>query len=255
MKKLLCVSVVALSLVLSALAGPARETVLFFAAHPDDTEGFAATAFLLKEKYDIRVVDFTGGERGCGEAKYLNGWTKAKRMQEEKNALALLGTEPFFVGEIDGEACATPRAITAMTRLLKEIRPRAVFTHWPVDAHPDHRNCAIAAIKAVQNLEKVPEFYFFEVLMDQTLNWHPLYLVDVSSTISLKQELLRKYECQNEGDTLVQEKTRQAALRGKERRPSSTFAETFTTFDGNRIRNGVLEGLKETALSVPASGN
>ena len=227
------------------LGEPVRESVVFVAAHPDDTEGFAATAFLLKEKYDLYVVDFTGGERGCGEVKYLSGWTKAKRAQEEKEALAMLGTEPLFVGEIDGEACATPRAIATLTRFLRQVRPRAVFTHWPVDEHPDHRNCSIATIAAVEQSGNRPEFYFYEVLLDQTRNWHPIYSVDVSSTMKLKQELLAKYECQNPDNALVKEKTAQAAIRGKTRVPAVPYAETFATFDGRPLPGGVLAGLKE----------
>ena len=226
----------------------ARESVVFFSAHPDDTEGFAATAFLLKEKYDIYVADFTGGERGCGMVKFLSGWTMAKRLDEEKAALALLGAEPLYIGEVNGESCATPRAILRMTRLLKEIRPKAVFTHWPIDTHDDHRNCAIAVMKAVENLQSAPEFYFFEVLRCQTMNWHPLYSVDVTSTIEKKKELLRKYECQNAGDSLVKEKVSQAACRGGQRVPAVAFAETFTSLSGRRIEGGVLESLAETAL-------
>ena len=235
-------------LVLTSVLAFARDSVVFFAAHPDDTEGFAATAFLLKETYDVYVVDFTGGERGCGEVKYLSGWTKAKRAEEEKAALAMLGTEPLYVGEVDGEACATPRAIQTMVRLLREIKPKAVFTHWPVDAHADHRSCAIAAIQAARSVDPRPELYFFEVLIAQTHNWHPIYSVDVSSTMSLKQDLLRKYACQNENDELVQVKTRQAALRGSQRVPAAAYAETFTTFDGKPLPQGVLAELKQTAV-------
>ena len=243
-------------LMLSAMTAAARDAVVFFAAHPDDTEGFAATAFLLKEKYDVRVVDFTCGERGCGEENYLNGWTKAKRMAEEKSALALLDAEPFYVGEIDGEACATPRAVSEMIRFLKELKPKAVFTHWPVDLHRDHRQCAIAAMQAVQSIDFKPELYFFEVLMEQTRNWNPLYSVDVTRTMGLKQALLRKYESQNKDDELVRHKTRQAALRGSERRPAVKYAETFTTLDGRRIEGGVLESLPETAsLRANADGS
>ena len=44
-----------------SLACMAKEAVVFVGAHPDDSEGFAATAFLLKDRYDIHVVDLTRG--------------------------------------------------------------------------------------------------------------------------------------------------------------------------------------------------
>lgn len=237
-----------LAVALAATTTAAKDMVVFLGGHPDDTEGFAATAFLLKEKYDVRVVDYTGGERGCGEVKYLNGWTKQKRMEEEKAALAMLGTEPLYVGEIDGESRVTPQTVTTIQRLLIELKPKAVFTHWPVDTHLDHRHCAAATIQAVQCLDVKPELYFYEVLTKQTLNWNPLYSVDVTATMARKQELLRKYTCQNRNDALTVHKTEQAELRGSDRVPVAKYAETFTTFDGKRIEDGVLEALKETAV-------
>ena len=231
-----------------------KDSVVFLGGHPDDTEGFAATAFLLKDKYDIHVVDYTGGERGCGEVKYLNGWTKQTRLEEECAALAMLDTEPLYIGEVDAESGVSQRTITTIWRLLTELKPKAVFTHWPVDMHLDHRHCAVATMQAVQLLDCKPELYFFEVLTNQTCNWNALYSVDVTKTMAKKRELLRKYRCQNSADALVRHKTEQAAMRGQERLPQVDYAETFTTLDGKRIENGVLEQLTETAiLNAPPS--
>lgn len=223
-----------------------RESVLFVGAHPDDTEGFAATAFLLRDKYDIHIVDFTGGERGCGEAKYLNGWTKEKRRKEEESACSFLGAKHYWIGEVDGEACATSRTVALLLRLIAELKPRAVFTHWPVDGHPDHMQCATATQIAVLRINPRPEFYFFEVIPGETANWHPLYSVDVTATMDKKTKMMRLYECQNVNDWLVKDKIKQAEQRGREREPACRYAETFTTYDGQPIAGGILEGLAET---------
>lgn len=229
------------------LAGAeAREAVVFIGAHPDDTEGFAATAFLLRDKYDLHVVDFTGGERGCGEEKFRSGWTKAKRLAEENVACSFLGAKVHWIGEIDGEACATPRTVQKIGELLRDLKPKAVFTHWPVDGHPDHMHCATAVQTAVLRSKARPEFYFFEVIPGETANWHPLYSVDVTATMDLKTKMMRMYECQNENDWLAKEKIAQATRRGRERVPSCRYAETFTTYDGLPIAGGVLERLVET---------
>ena len=226
----------------------AREAVVFVGAHPDDSEGFAATAFLLRERYDVHVVDLTRGELGLGMAGLKDGSTAKRRMAEEAKACAFLGATPHFLDEVDGFACAGEKSVDRLAGLFKQHKPKAVFTHWPVDAHADHRNCSIAAIQAARSVDPRPELYFFEVLMAQTHNWHPIYSVDVSSTMSLTQDLLRKYACQNENDELVQVKTRQAALRGSQRVPAAAYAETFTTFDGKPLPQGVLAELKQTAV-------
>ena len=41
-----------------------RDRLLFFGAHTDDSEGFAGTAFLLRDRYEIHVVDLSEGNAG-----------------------------------------------------------------------------------------------------------------------------------------------------------------------------------------------
>jgi len=235
-------------LVACAFAASARESIFFVGAHPDDTEGYAATAFLLRDKYDLHVVDLTRGELGLGPAGLKDGSTAKRRVAEEQAACAYLGATPHFLHEIDGYACATKESVAALAKLLRKYKPKAVFTHWPVDQHCDHVQTAAVVAGALRDSGVKTERYFYEVLMCQTQNWHPIYSVDVTATITNKQEMLRRYVCQNANDELVKEKTRQAAVRGGERMPVCAFAETFTTFDGQPFAGGVLASLKETAL-------
>ena len=231
----------------------AKEVVVFVGAHPDDSEGFAGTAFLLREKYDVHVVDLTRGELGLGRAGLEDGSTAIRRMEEERRACALLGAKPHFLCEVDGDACAGRESVERLVGIFREVKPRAVFTHWPVDGHADHVQTAAVVAHALNKYTEwgtgpKVERYFFEVLLSQTANWHPLYSVDISRTMGDKQAMLRKYECQNGGDHLVVEKTKQAALRGVQRLPPCRYAETFATFGGSRIKGGVLEDLSETAI-------
>lgn len=240
--------IVACALAAGATMGFAKESIVFVAAHPDDTEGFAGTAFLLREKYDIHVVDVTRGELGLGMPGFKDGSTAKTRMAEEREACRYLGATPHFLFEKDGFACAGQESVDALAKLLKELNPRAVFMHWPIDSHSDHVQATALAVHALQEAgmrpkKTRPERYFYEVLRGQTLNWHPIYSVDISSTITNKQEMLRKYVCQNSGDGMVREKTEQAAARGTERYPHVPFAETFTTYSGLVIPGGVLEDL------------
>ena len=238
-----------------SLACMAKEAVVFVGAHPDDSEGFAATAFLLKDRYDIHVVDLTRGELGLGWPGFYDGSTAATRVAEERMACALLGATVHFLEEKDGSAYAGERSATALTKLLLRLRPRAVFTHWPVDVHADHVQAAAVTARALRDSlllndpVRRPERYFFEVLTRQTQNYAPLYYVDVTRTMTNKVEMLRCYACQNKDDSLVQAKLAQARRRGAERAPCAEFAETFTTFDGRPIPGGVLETLPETSTN------
>jgi len=236
-----------LSFVLAAvLTAVAKERVMFVCAHPDDTEGFAATAFLLKDRYELHIVDFTRGDAFLGPDRRKEA--AAIREKEEHAACALLGATPHFLAERDGDAYASREATADLMKLVSELKPKAVFTHWPIDRHPDHVQCAATAHHALRKLEFEPEIYYFEVLFNQTRNFHPLYSVDVTATFERKVELLRKYPCQNVADSLVARKRDQARIRGFARVPAVRFAETFTTYYGVPYPGGVLESLKETAV-------
>jgi len=243
----------AVALVLAVTNVGARESVVFVGAHPDDTEGFAATAFLLREKYDLHVVDLTRGENGLGLTGRLDGSTERIRMEEERQACALLGATPHFLHDVNGAAEMTRASVDALAHILTNLHPVAVFTHWPIDGHPDHIQTTAAVGHALRITRLKPEVYFYEVVPGETEQFRPLYSVDVSRTMDLKTQMMRLYACQNKRDHLAQTKIRQAAARGTERRPPVKYAETFTSFDGRRIKDGVLEKLPETAVAEDAT--
>ena len=72
---------------------PAKERVLFFVAHPDDTIACAGTMFLMKDQFELHVGVLTHGERGLGEAGFRDGSTKATRTREEEAAAAMVGAK------------------------------------------------------------------------------------------------------------------------------------------------------------------
>lgn len=227
------------------LAFAGRPSVVFLGAHPDDTEGFAGLAFLLADDYELHVVDLTRGELGLGPEGLADGSTAVTRTREEENACKLLGAHVHFLGETDGSACASSNAVARLAEILTTTKPVAVFTHWPLDAHADHMQCAAVMANAIRTSGIKPEQYFYEVLQAQTRYWNPLYSVDITTVMDRKVELLRCYACQNKDDEIVREKRKQAESRGRERTPQVRYAETFTTFDG-KPWPGILEKMPQT---------
>ena len=160
-----------------------KPRIVFVAAHPDDTEGFAATAFLLRDKYELHVVALTHGEKGLGLAGLVDGTTGARRTQEEAEACALLGATPHFLAEIDGDAYASGGSVGLLAEILRALHPVAVFTHWPVDGHRDHAVCGILVLDAWRRLDRRFELYYFEVMSGtQTQMFHPSDWVDITTT-------------------------------------------------------------------------
>lgn len=225
----------------------AKDSIVFVGAHPDDSEGFAGTAFLLRDAYELHIVDLTRGERGLGMAGLKDGTTAKIRVKEEEAACRLLGATPHFLCETNGSCHASAAAADMLIELLRMLKPRAVFTHWPVDGHPDHVQATAVVAFALDSFKrtgwkdmKEPELYFYEVIPGETRQFPPLYFVDITRSMDLKTEMMRLYACQNENDWLAQSKIKQAGERGAECVPPVKYAETFTTMDGHAITNGVL---------------
>jgi len=209
----------------------ARESVVFVCAHPDDLAGCAGTAFLLAEKFDVRVVDFTRGEGGLGEAGFRDGSTARLRMAEERAACAMLGTEPYFLCETNfyGMAYAGRESTGMLADIFKELRPRAIIMHWPLDTHPDHVQSAAAALHAVYLAKIKPEMYFMEQTT-QSRTFQPAYYVDISRVKEKKDKLILCYECQA-GEEIRKRKERDSVFRGN--RVGVPHAEAFAVYDGS----------------------
>lgn len=82
-----------LLLLVAGLTVPAsaKESVMFLSAHPDDIISSLGTCLLMRDKFDIHVVDFTHGERGLGEKGFLDGSTKARRNTMGSDPMATQG--------------------------------------------------------------------------------------------------------------------------------------------------------------------
>ena len=173
----------------------ARESVVFVEAHPDDLAGHLGTALKLSETYDVHIIDFTHGELGLGWANFSNGVAKATRIAEETAVCNKAGFKLHWCDAIDGMAYADEKVCKQLAGILREINPRAVFCHWPVDTHVDHAMSAVATQQAIRLAKISPECYFHEQDI-QSRDFRTAYYVDVSSYVEKKAELTRLYVCQ-----------------------------------------------------------
>ena len=225
----LCIVVSAISLFAVDVG---REKVAFVCAHPDDLAGCSGTALLLAEKFDVRVIDFTRGEYGLGEASYRDGSCAKMRMAEERAACAMLGTEPYFLCETNycGEKAYAGRKVTKqLTDIFKKLKPRAVILHWPLDTHPDHVQSTAAALHAIYLADIKPEIYFQEQTT-QSRSFQPAYYVDITRVKERKDKLIMCYKCQKP-ESMRTRKEEDAIFRG--RRIGVKYAEALGVYEGS----------------------
>ena len=108
--------------------------VLAFGPHPDDVElTMGGTLLKLASKgYRTGIVDLTAGEMGTRGSR-------EERAQEAAAAAEVLRVavrENLDLG--DGKLSAAWESKIAVVRILRQLRPRLVFTNFPENNHPDH---------------------------------------------------------------------------------------------------------------------
>jgi LmbE family N-acetylglucosaminyl deacetylase len=66
-------------------------------------------------------------------------------------------------GQIDGHALLDSQHYGQFRRLLGAKQPDAVFTHWPIDNHADHRSMYMLVYGVWQALGQKFALYYYEV--------------------------------------------------------------------------------------------
>jgi LmbE family N-acetylglucosaminyl deacetylase len=227
------------------------DAVLSLLAHPDDAEilcGGALARLAREHGWRVHVATMTPGD--CGSAELAPDEIAAVRRAEGARSAALLGGAYHCLEERDLLVFYQERPLERVTRLLREVRPRAVLTHSPADYMLDHEvTSALARAAAfaapVPNflagrghpppLERVPHLYYCDAVEGKDALGRPVepgFLVDVSGVIDVKAAMLSEHASQREWlrkhhgmDHYVETMKRWGAERG--RQAGVTFAEGF----------------------------
>ncbi len=194
------------------------ERVMAIFAHPDDIEfGCAGTIARWVSAGAVgRYVLLTSGDVGIADP----GMTKARaaeiREAEQSAAAKIVGVEEVvYLREPDG---MLENTLSLRKRLVRELRrfqpevvicgdPTVVFAGSSYINHPDHRAAGAAALDAVFPAAGQPNL--FEELAEEGLSAHKVRkvyvmsfgedgdtFVNISQTMDLKLEALRKHESQ-----------------------------------------------------------
>ena len=123
---------------------------------------------------------------------YLNdgAWPptgSATRIAEAKRACEILKAKPLYAGQQNGHAIVDGAHYEAFAGLLDAEAPDAVFTHWLIDNHRDHRAVAMLCYDAWQNSKKFALYYFEVSDGEDTLQFAPNRYVDITKTESRKR--------------------------------------------------------------------
>ena len=113
---------------------PERYDVLAIGAHPDDIEVImgGTIAKLVRKGLSVLIVDLCAGEPARHAPSGVRGHQAAR-------AAEVLGADRCTLGFQDRMICDTPECRLTVAKLIREHRPRFVFTSKGSGVHPDHK--------------------------------------------------------------------------------------------------------------------
>lgn len=181
--------------------------LLVIAAHPDDEilGCGASVSKLIGNGYEAYTLIL-----GEGLTSRDNERDRMKRKIElkelKKNVLTannILGVKDIFIYDYpDNRFDTIPflDIVKTIEKIIKDIKPKIVFTHFEKDLNIDHRITCRAVLTATRPLpdESVKEIYSFEILSSTEYNYplsfSPNVFFDISEHIDKKMEAIRAYK-------------------------------------------------------------
>jgi LmbE family N-acetylglucosaminyl deacetylase len=162
--------------------------VIVTGGHPGDPEyGCGGTVARYSDLgHEVTLVYLNRGEKGCaGKAPEDCGKV---RSAEAQAACRILGAQPAFAQQVDGEASVNAASYRDFRALIEAAKPDILFTHWPIDNHRDHRAISMLAYDAWIQMGKGFAFYYYEVSDgEDTFMFAPTDYVDISGTETRKK--------------------------------------------------------------------
>lgn len=203
-----------------------HERVIVFGAHPDDGEiGAGGTIAAYAERGHRIVMVVLRVPNGPGEncPKGLE-----RRRGEADRAARALGAEVITLGLGRDAIRPDARLVGAIDRMLDDIQPTAVYTHWTGDSHPEHIALTRAVLAATRHNRC--SVYMYEATMPGGISEQPFRaqkFIDISDTIDRKMASLACHETQIEryGQGWLEAIRGRAAHRGFQIR--QRYAEAF----------------------------
>jgi len=159
-----------------------RYKVVVTGGHPGDPEYACGgtIARLTAAGHDVVLLYLNNGE-----------WetSAAIRIAEARKACEILKARPVYADQKNGHAIVDNDHYQSFQKLLAAEKPDAVFTHWPIDNHPDHRAIANLAYEAWKQMKRRFALFYFEVSDgEDTVQFPaPTHYVDITSVADTKR--------------------------------------------------------------------
>ncbi|HEY2857797.1 MAG TPA: PIG-L deacetylase family protein [Terracidiphilus sp.] len=171
---------------------PRKLKVLIAGGHPGDPEYGCGGAIARLTAAGHQVV-----------LLYMNdgAWETSApvRIAEARKACEILKAHPVWAGQANGHSIVDDAHYTAFQKIVEDQNPDAVFNHWPIDNHPDHRAISNLIYEAWNRLKRRFPMYYYEVSSgEDTMQFPvPTHYIDISSVADTKKAACYAHASQN----------------------------------------------------------
>nr|WP_155669048.1 PIG-L deacetylase family protein [Ornithinibacillus caprae] len=93
-----------------------------------------------KAGHKVTFLHLTAGEKGNPPHISVEEYRKQK-IEEAEKAASVLGAKSITLDYKDAELKEDDETVTRVAKLLRELKPTLVITHWENSMHPDHAIC------------------------------------------------------------------------------------------------------------------
>jgi len=201
--------------ILPSVAAQTRKLkIVVTGGHPGDPEyGCGGTvARYSSAGHDVVLLYLNRGQKTCPDPDPEAN----PRVAEARKACEILHARAAFASQCDANAIVDRAHYNEFRDLLSAEKPDAVFTHWPVDNHPDHRVISNLTYDAWNKLGRAFPLYFYEVSDgEDTQMFRPDSYVDITSVEPVKRAACYAHASQSP-DRYYTLQTQVARFRGLE---------------------------------------
>lgn len=193
-----------------------RERVLAIGAHPDDVEIGAGGTLLAHRTagHQVAVLTLSRGARGGVEGQ---------RTGESARAARLLGADLYLEDLHDTAISEGDPTISAISRVVQQVKPTIMYTHSIHDVHQDHRNTHRAAMVASRSVGRVYCFQSPSAMVD----FGPSLFIGIDDQLAGKLAAIGEYVSQTEVREYLDPGLIESTARYWGRFAKSRYAEAF----------------------------
>jgi LmbE family N-acetylglucosaminyl deacetylase len=166
--------------------------VLAIGAHFDDVELGCGGSLWKHQKNndDLYILVITQSDYYSEETHHKR--TKEEALEEGKNAAFLIKAQLIIGNFKPLELTASKELINYLCRIISEVKPDVVYTHFAGDQHLDHKAIGEASLIATRTVNQV--YAYISNVYETLPVFSPNCFVDISDEFEHKIQLVECYQ-------------------------------------------------------------